>query len=61
MNNNLSGVVIDPGHDGKDSGAIGKDLLEKDYNLLNCYLKTLDEMSTFSEDNIMIKLAQIDI
>lgn len=34
MNNKLSGVVIDPGHGGSDSGAIGKDLLEKDYNLL---------------------------
>lgn len=34
MNNMLSGVVIDPGHGGSDSGAIGKDLLEKDYNLL---------------------------
>lgn len=34
MNNKISGVVIDPGHGGSDSGAIGKDLLEKDYNLL---------------------------
>ena len=34
MNNKLSGVVIDPGHGGVDSGAVGKDLLEKDYNLL---------------------------
>jgi len=34
MNNNFLGVVIDPGHGGSDSGAIGNDLLEKDYNLL---------------------------
>ena len=33
MNNNLKGVVIDPGHGGVDSGAIGNDILEKDYNL----------------------------
>jgi len=34
MNNNLLGIVIDPGHGGSDSGAVGSDLLEKDYNLL---------------------------
>ena len=36
MNNisKLTGVVIDPGHGGADSGAVGEDLLEKDYNLL---------------------------
>ena len=34
MNSNFSGVVIDPGHGGVDSGAVGKDLLEKEYNLL---------------------------
>ena len=33
MNNNLKGIVIDPGHGGVDSGAIGSDILEKDYNL----------------------------
>ena len=33
MNNILNGVVIDPGHGGVDSGAIGNGLLEKDYNL----------------------------
>lgn len=33
MNNMLDGVVIDPGHGGLDSGAIGNDILEKDYNL----------------------------
>ena len=33
MNNKFAGVVIDPGHGGVDSGAIGKDFLEKDYNL----------------------------
>ena len=27
-------VVIDPGHGGTDSGAVGNNLLEKDYNLL---------------------------
>lgn len=31
---NFSGVVIDPGHGGVDSGAVGNDLLEKEYNLL---------------------------
>ena len=30
----LTGVVIDPGHGGTDSGAIGNDMLEKDYTLL---------------------------
>lgn len=34
MNTNFSGVVIDPGHGGVDSGAAYNDLLEKDYNLL---------------------------
>ena len=34
MNSNFSGVVIDPGHGGVDSGSVGKDLLEKEYNLL---------------------------
>lgn len=33
MNNTFDGVVIDPGHGGVDSGAVGKDILEKDYNL----------------------------
>ena len=33
MNNNLKGIVIDPGHGGVDSGAVGSDILEKDYNL----------------------------
>lgn len=34
MNNIFDGVVIDAGHGGSDSGAIGSDLLEKEYNLL---------------------------
>lgn len=38
MNNNedraVRKVIIDPGHGGTDSGATGKNLLEKDYNLL---------------------------
>ena len=34
MNDNFKGVVIDPGHGGVDSGAVGSDILEKDYNLL---------------------------
>lgn len=36
MNNTskLTGVVIDPGHGGTDSGAVGEDMFEKDYNLL---------------------------
>ena len=29
----FDGVVIDPGHGGVDSGAVGSDILEKDYNL----------------------------
>ena len=34
MNNNeLIGVVIDPGHGGEDSGAIGNNQYEKDYTL----------------------------
>ena len=27
----LTGVVIDPGHGGTDSGAVGNDMLEKNY------------------------------
>lgn len=34
MNDIFDGVVIDPGHGGVDSGAVGKDMLEKEYNLL---------------------------
>ena len=33
MNNIFDGVIIDPGHGGVDSGAVGNDILEKDYNL----------------------------
>lgn len=33
MNNELIGVVIDPGHGGSDSGAIGNNQYEKDYSL----------------------------
>ena len=33
MNNNLLGVVIDPGHGGADSGAKGNNKLEKDFTL----------------------------
>ena len=33
MNNNLTGIIIDPGHGGIDSGAVGNNLQEKDLNL----------------------------
>ena len=33
MNNNLSGIVIDPGHGGEDGGAVGNNQKEKDYTL----------------------------
>ena len=33
MNNNLKGVVIDPGHGGSDPGASGNSQYEKDYTL----------------------------
>lgn len=33
MNKNIRGIVIDPGHGGEDSGAIGNGIYEKDYNL----------------------------
>ena len=33
MNNNLKGIVIDPGHGGTDSGATGNNELEKDFSL----------------------------
>lgn len=34
MDKSLVGIVIDPGHGGSDSGALGNNLKEKDYNLL---------------------------
>ena len=37
MNNELrvpTRIVIDPGHGGSDSGAVGNNMLEKDYTLL---------------------------
>lgn len=33
MNNELKGIVIDPGHGGSDPGATGNNQLEKDYSL----------------------------
>lgn len=33
MNNNLLGIVIDPGHGGDDPGALGNNQKEKDYSL----------------------------
>ncbi len=33
MNNKLKGIVIDPGHGGSDSGAIGNNTFEKDFSL----------------------------
>ena len=33
MNDNLIGIVIDPGHGGDDSGARGNNQLEKDFTL----------------------------
>ena len=33
MNNNLTGIVIDPGHGGSDPGAIFNNQSEKDYTL----------------------------
>lgn len=33
MNNKLTGIVIDPGHGGSDSGAAGNNQYEKDYTL----------------------------
>ena len=33
MNNNLKGVVIDPGHGGNDPGAVANNQYEKDYSL----------------------------
>ena len=33
MNNNLRGVIIDPGHGGADGGASGNNQLEKDFTL----------------------------
>lgn len=34
MDKSLVGIVIDPGHGGSDSGALGNNLKEKDYNLM---------------------------
>lgn len=31
--NNLKGIVIDPGHGGKDPGSLGNNQYEKDYTL----------------------------
>ena len=33
MYNNVRGIVIDPGHGGVDSGAVGNGIIEKDYTL----------------------------
>ena len=33
MNNNIRGVVIDPGHGGADPGAVNGSVYEKDFNL----------------------------
>ena len=33
MNNNLTGIVIDPGHGRIDGGAVGNNQAEKDYTL----------------------------
>lgn len=33
MDNNLIGIVIDPGHGGTDVGAVGNNQYEKDYTL----------------------------
>ncbi len=33
MNNNIKGVVIDPGHGGADPGAVNGNIYEKDFNL----------------------------
>lgn len=33
MNNNLTGIVIDPGHGGTDPGAVNNNQYEKDYTL----------------------------
>lgn len=30
----IKGIVIDPGHGGKDSGALASDIIEKDLNLI---------------------------
>ena len=32
MNQNVRGIVIDPGHGGTDPGAIGNGIIEKDLN-----------------------------
>ena len=33
MNNKFKGIVVDAGHGGSDSGAVGNGLIEKDLNL----------------------------
>ena len=51
MNSDFKGVVIDAGHGGTDSGAVGNGLLEKDLNLkISLYLhERLDELGIPNE------------
>ena len=56
MNNNVRGIVIDPGHGGTDPGALGNGLREKDYSLkISKYMA-----DRFSELGIPVVLTRED-
>ena len=56
MNNNVRGIVIDPGHGGSDPGALGNGLREKDYSLkISKYMA-----DRFSELGIPVVLTRED-
>ena len=54
MDKSIKGIVIDPGHGGEDSGAIGNGIYEKDYNLkISKYM-----YDRFKELGIPVKLTR---
>lgn len=54
MNNSIRGIVIDPGHGGTDSGALGNGIIEKDLNLkISKYMA--DRLSELGVDVVLTR------